>query len=171
MPLSGRKGWGGGGNNTSIAVAANPCCRTTAHCHSSLATALIEHDSGAGGTRSARGAKGLPPLQRRGHLLTCGPSTQPLQLLLSDSSNRTQSRCQGNNERTGGRRAARAATPRPSVGAQAIDTASATPPQRQPRPNTNAVPGGQQVGGGDEGPPAQQRSQHHPSTHGPSMRH
>ena len=33
-----------------------------------------------------------------------GPSTQPLPLLLSNSGNQTQTRCQGDNERMGGTR-------------------------------------------------------------------
>ena len=67
MPLSGKNGWGGGGDK-----AANPCRRITARaidattatppqqpstiCHSSSATVTTERDHGARGTTSAEGA-------------------------------------------------------------------------------------------------------------------
>ena len=48
----------------------------------------------------------------------------------------------------GGQGAARSATPRPSVGVGAIDAASATSPQQQPRPNAIAAPGERRAWGG-----------------------
>ena len=79
-----------GGNNTSIAVAANLSHHTTAQEKMPplpvlLATASIEHDSGAKGTTRAqgrRGGEGPHTPHRQGHLFMRGPSTPPLPLLL-----------------------------------------------------------------------------------------
>ena len=150
----------------SVAVAANPCRNTTARainattatppqqrCQSNMIAVLGEQQAHGG-------AKGPPVPQCQGHLLTCGLSTQPQQLLLSNSGDQMQSQHQGNNEHAGGQGAARAATPRPSVGTQAIDTASATPPQQQLQTNIIAGPGEQQARGGGKVPPALQRRGH-----------
>ena len=110
------------------------------------------HSNGSDRTRQRcrGGGKGPPAPQRRCHLSTHGPSTQPIPLLLSDSGNQTQSRRQGDNERGGGRGAACAATRlTPPVNAWAIGSQT-----RQRRRGDD-----KHVGGG-EGPPAPQRRCH-----------
>jgi hypothetical protein len=149
MPLSGRKG--GGGDNTSVAVAAKPCCRTAAPsypppspsvtelnqmphiCHSSSATVTTERDRGARGTTSAEGAS------------------------------------QGNDEHVGGGGEGPPAPERqrcPSRREGDIDTASAASPRRRTYVIT-APPGERraQRGGGGARAPQHRRT---PSTRGPS---
>jgi hypothetical protein len=64
----------------------------------------------------------------------------------------------------GGQGAACAKTPRPSVDVRAIETASATPPQRQSGPTQTQRHGDDNHGGGDDGPRVLERGRHHPST-------
>ena len=66
-----------GGNNTSIAVAANLSHHTTAQ-EKNATTASPPRERAQG----RRGGEGPQTLHRRGHLFMRGPSTPPLPLLL-----------------------------------------------------------------------------------------
>ena len=137
------------------------------HITSSLAKATIEHDSGARGTTSAGGGRGVA----RDATPTPSVGAWAIKKGLCHSSSATAATKRNHDTRglmsaRGGQGAAHAATPTPSVGTWAMDTASATSPQQQLQPNVIAAPGEERAHGGAEGPPALQH-QHHLSGCGP----
>ena len=158
-------GWGGGGAGEDMTATEDDQRRR-------LRLSCLEDNRSGGGGESTidkineKRPYCTPVPQCQGHLLTRGPSKKPLSLILSNSDDRMQSQRQRDDKHEGGglvRGRLRHSDDQTQSWRQKGD-------ERGRCHSSSATAMIKHARGGGEGPPAPQRSHHHPSTRGPSTR-